>query len=220
MKIVRSRVDPLIEFVRNKKVLNIGCVGVGEQDTCGSKNWIHGKIAKIAEKLVGIDIQEEEVRNLREQGFDIRLHSADEFFDLGEKFDVVIAHKVINHLYNLKTFLANVDRHLRDDGLFIIASPNPQAFEFFLQTLLFGKPLANPCHTHWQNKMTLKYLLESIGFELIDNFFIEEWPPNFRGKSYQVFFFWLPGRFSRSAIYIARRKSGVNPPNDLEIQSA
>lgn len=206
MKIVRSRVDPLIKFTKNKKVLDIGCVGMGKDDTYNGRNWIHGKIAKVATKLVGIDVNEREAEKLRGKGFDIRLQSADEPFDLGEEFDVIMAEEVIEHLYDLKTFLANVDKHLRNNGLLIITSPNPQAVEFFLQTLLFGRPLVNPYHTHWQNETTIKYLLESNGFELIDHFFIEEWPSRLRGKIFQVLFFWLPQRFARNTVYIAGKK--------------
>lgn len=206
MKIVNSRVDPLIKFARGKKVLDIGCIGMGTEDTYGGKNWIHGKMVKVAKKVVGIDIQKKEIEKLREKGFDIRLQNAEEPFDLNEKFDVVMAEEVIEHLVNLKTFFTNVHRHLGDGGLLIITTPNPQAFEFFLQKLLFGRTLINPYHTHWQNEITLKYLLESNGFELVDYFFIEEWAHNLRGKVFQVWFFWLPQCFARTGAYIAKKK--------------
>lgn len=207
MKIVNSRVGPLIKFAKGKKVLDIGCVGMGKEDTYGGKNWIHGKMVKVAKKVVGIDIQKSEIEKLRKMGFDIRFQNAEEPFDLKEKFDVVMAEEVIEHLSDLKTFFANVRKHLKDDGLLIITTPNPQAFEFFLQKLLFGKTLINPYHTHWQNEITLKYLLESNGFNLIDYFFVEEWAENLRGKIFQALFFWLPQCFARNGIYIARKKA-------------
>jgi 2-polyprenyl-3-methyl-5-hydroxy-6-metoxy-1,4-benzoquinol methylase len=206
MKIVSSRVDPLVKFAKGKKVLDIGCVGMGEEDTYGGKNWIHGKMAKNAKKVVGIDIQKKEIEKLREKGFDIRLQNAEEPFNLNEKFDIVMAEEVIEHLADLKTFFANVHRHLGDGGLLIITTPNPQAFEFFLQKLLFGRTLINPYHTHWQNEVTLKYLLERNGFELINYFFVEEWAENLRGRAFQVLFFWLPQCFARTGAYIAKKK--------------
>lgn len=206
VKIVNSRVDPLIKFVKGKTVLDIGCIGMGTDDIYGGKNWIHGKMVKVAKKVVGIDIQKKEVEKLRERGFDIRLQNAEEPFNLNEEFDVVMAEEVIEHLSNLKTFFANIHRHLKDNGLLIITTPNPQAFEFFLQKLLFGKTLINPYHTHWQDEITLGYTLESNEFELINYFFVEEWAENLRGKIFQTLFFWLPQCFARGGVYIAKKK--------------
>lgn len=206
MRIIESRVNPLIQFVKGKKVLDIGCVGMGVEDTYGGKNWIHGKMAKVAKKVIGIDIQKKEIEKLRSKGFDIRLHNVEEPFYLNERFDIVMAEEVIEHLSNLKTFFANVRRHLKANGLLIITTPNPQAFEFFLQKLLFGKTLINPYHTHWQNEITLKYLLESNEFELINYFFVEERAQNLRGKIFQILFLWLPQCFARNGIYIAKKR--------------
>lgn len=206
MKIVKSRNDCLVKYVEGRTVLDIGSCGMGEDDTHGGRNWIHGKIKKVAKKVVGIDIQRTEIKRLRRVGFDIRFQNAEEPFDLGEKFDVVVAEELIEHLQDLKTFFANVNQHLNDDGFLVITTPNPQAFEFFLQVLFSGKSLINPTHTHWQDKTTMEYLLAMNGFELVEHFFIEEWGHNVRGRVFQVLFKWLPQRFARNGIYIARKK--------------
>jgi len=207
MKIVSSRIDPIIELIKGKKVLDIGCVGLGGTDTYGGINWIHGKMVKVAKKCVGLDIQKEEVEKLREKGFDTRIQNIEEPFDLGEKFDVVVAEEVIEHLSNLGIFLDNIKKHLDVGGLFIISTPNPHGYEFFLSILLLGRTLANPRHTHWQSADTLKHLLESNGFELIHCFFVEGKSPIFMRKVIQYLFSWLPQRFARDGIYIAKKKA-------------
>ena len=192
MKILDSRVDALIDYMYYQEVLDIGCCGMGTEDVYGGNNWIHGKICHITKKLVGVDIQRDCIKSLKKRGYNVRYANADKPFNLKEKFDVVVVEEVIEHLFDLRTFMQNVKRHLKPDGELIITSPNPQAFEFFLQKLFHKKNLVNPYHTHWQTEETMKYILDECGFELIEYFNVQGKAENRRGRIYQLLFRWLP----------------------------
>jgi SAM-dependent methyltransferase len=169
VKLVKNRAIPILEYVRNKKVLEIGCVGMGKHDTIGGKNFIAGYVKSLAKKWVGIDINKEGVKFLRSQGFDVRVINAEKYFNLREKFDVILAEEVIEHLTNLPIFLRNVYRHLKDNGLFIITTPNPISPSFFFQRLLGGKirDVSINHHTFWSTHETLIELLRRYKFKVI-----------------------------------------------------
>ena len=47
-----------------------------------------------------------------------------EAFDLDRKFDVIVSLQVIEHLYDPEKMLDCVNKHLKDDGVFIFTTPN------------------------------------------------------------------------------------------------
>ena len=206
VKITENRVDLLFPMIKDKTVLEIGCVGMGENDVLGGIDFIHERACQVAKKVVGLDINEQGAQKMINAGYDIRVHSADELFDLNEKFDVVLAEEVIEHLQDLRTFCNNIKNHVKDNGKIIISSPNPQAIKFFFQQFMFGKNLINLHHTHWHSMETMKYLLESNGIEIVDTFIIEAKARNLRGRLFQELFRFFPNRFGGNIFYICKLK--------------
>lgn len=206
LKIIKSRVDPLIEQCRNKTVLNIGCCGMGTNDILGGNDFHFGRIKEVSKEVIGVDINLHEIEKLTKLGYSIVTQSADEPFDLKRKFDVVVAEEVIEHLCDLRVFLSNVKKHMRSDTLFIITSPSPFSWVYQLQRLLFGKELTNGYHTHWHSEKTMSHLLQSNGFDVLKSEIIDALPLTTRGKICQVLLFWLPERFGTNVIYYAKLK--------------
>ena len=207
MKIYKRRIDPILKYIKGD-VLDIGCIGMGKEDEYGGGNFLHKVVAEKTDvkSLTGMEVQKEKIYKLNALGFNIIEQSADEKFDLHRQFDVIIAEEVIEHLYNTGIFLDNVKRHLKEHGLFVITTPNPQSFQFFIHMILFGKPLVNEFHTHWHSKATLGFILKNNGFEIINFMFFEDRAPNLKGLIYQKLFFFLPRHFSRNMACIARLK--------------
>lgn len=219
MQRVYSRINPILDFLKGFKekpsILYIGCIGMGSNDTfqispdgkiVAGKDWHLPAVRELSSKLVGIDIIKDKIDKLNSLGYDIRCQSADEEFDLGEKFSVCICEEVIEHLCDLRIFLSNVKRHLKEDGLFVITSPSPFGWVYVLQRILYGKERSNNFHTHWQSEKTMKYLLESNGFEVTDVQYIDAVSENLQGRIAQNFLRWLPHHWGINVIYQARLK--------------
>lgn len=200
-----SRFKLILELAKGKSVLDIGCAGKID------KNMPHKELARVASRLVGLDINIERSTVLIEEGYDVRIMSVDEApFDLGEKFDLIVAGATIEHLYNLRIFVDNVRRHLNPDGIFIGTTHNPQAFEFFLECCVYRKALCRVrFHAHWQSEVTLKYLFETCGLRLESIKYLHQFARSWRGKIYDILFFWLPPWFSRTMIFTARLNDKV-----------
>jgi 2-polyprenyl-3-methyl-5-hydroxy-6-metoxy-1,4-benzoquinol methylase len=117
-----------------------------------------------------------------------------------------MAAEVLDHTANLGTFMSNVKRHLRPDGILVVAMHNPQAFEFFLEQLLFKGSLRIYQHTHWQNETTIKNLLDRYGLKLNYREFYHYGAFSRLGKVYDILTLPIPSMFSRCVMYVAGHK--------------
>ena len=194
-----NRDSRILKLVKGKEVLDIGCTWVDDDGT-----WVHGDMVKVAKSVTGIDIAD--VEKFRSKGYDIIQRSADEPYDLHRLFDVVVAAEVLDHTCNLGIFMENVKRHLKPSGIFVVVMHNPQAFEFFLEQLLFRGSLRIYQHTHWQNETTMQNLLERYGMKLKYREFYHYGAFSTIGKIYDVVTFPLPKMFSRCVLYVAGHK--------------
>lgn len=194
-----SRQARILKLVAGKEVLDIGCTWIDDDGT-----WVHGDMLKVAKSVTGIDITD--VAKFRARGFDIIEQSADEPYDLHRLFDVVVAAEVLDHTANLGTFMANVKRHLKPDGILVVVMHNPQAFEFFLEQVLFRGSLRIYQHTHWQNETTMRNLLDRYGMKLIRREFYHYGAFSRIGKIYDFFALPLPSSLSRCVMYVAGHK--------------
>jgi len=211
MKIVRNRAEPILPYVQGKSVLEIGCVGMGKHDTIGGKNFIAGYVMPVSKKWMGIDINRKGVEKLRKKGFDAFIINAEEPFHLKQKFDVILAEEVLEHLSNLPTFFENVKRHLKEDGILIITTPNPISPSFFIQRAFGGKikDVSIDSHMFWQTHETLINLLKKHSFKVIHVEYIHPEPAE--PPIYYIFvkLLWkiLPDVFGRNLLVIAKKRS-------------
>ncbi len=152
----------ILDLIKNKKVLDIGSLG----QTDAYSLWNLYKTVDV-KSLTGIDlpdVQEDinKVFNTKYNHDDTRIISGNmETHQFNEKFDIAIAGDVIEHVFNQGLFLANIFKHLEDDGKLVITTPNAK-----WPTVII-KP--NATHTLWHDKYTLEYILSQHGFK-IDKF--------------------------------------------------
>jgi 2-polyprenyl-3-methyl-5-hydroxy-6-metoxy-1,4-benzoquinol methylase len=92
---------------------------------CGQGTFLRKVAALLPHKdLVGIDTSR---THLSESGDEIEFVLGDVVdFDLGRKFDVVFSDQVVEHIapQQFDAHLRCVRRHLRDDGVFVVLTPN------------------------------------------------------------------------------------------------
>lgn len=144
----KRNISRLEEFVKNKKVLDIGVV---EHDISHieSERWKHKKIKDWSRKVVGIDILEHEVALLNNIGYDVRVADATSDIYLGEQFERIVVGDVVEHVSDPVNLLKFCARHLTDDGLIVISTPNPFYWLFILRVLKEKVFIANAEHVSW-----------------------------------------------------------------------
>lgn len=208
VKLVKNRAEPILEYIKGKSLLEIGCVGMGKHDIMGGRNFIAGYVKPLAKKWVGIDINVEGIKKMKEKGFDARLVNAEKKFNLNEKFDVILVEEVIEHLSDFPTFLKNVYNHIKSEGLLIISTPNPISPSFFFQRFFGGKikDVAIWNHTHWHTHETIKCLLDRYKFKVVYYEYIHPEPAEKQMWWYPVGIMWrfVPKIFGRNLLIISK----------------
>lgn len=136
-----------------KSVLDIGC-SYGEF------------LSHFGEGSVGITIIKDEVEYGRQKGLDIRYGNVEsEDFTLEEKFDVVFANNIFEHLYSPHSFLCNVRNFLKPGGVLILGVPSIPKIVFLLRVRKFRGSLAG-AHINFFTRDTLAKTVEKGGWHL------------------------------------------------------
>jgi SAM-dependent methyltransferase len=159
MKCILAEVRP------TDSVLDIGVANHNSLDAMERGVWLHGLLREKAVLVVGIDIVEAEVIRLREMGYSVILANV-ETMQLDQKFDVIVAGELVEHLSNPGAFLDRVYDHLLQDGRLIISTPYPWSF-ICIAGVLLGRLPINVEHTCWFDPVTLAQLLSRHGFAVI-----------------------------------------------------
>jgi SAM-dependent methyltransferase len=158
------KVEFILPYVQNKDVLDIGVVQ-HKVENYKKPNWLHKHIAKASKRCIGIDYLKEGVDYLNSIGFDVRLADAQNF-SLEDRFDVVVAGDILEHLHDLKGFFTSVSSCLKPTGKLIITTPNPWFFIRIIKVFLTGKEHASPEHVTWYSYDVLSELLRRYGFKI------------------------------------------------------
>lgn len=159
--------DPKIAFTaercRGKRVLDIGCVA-HEPLAVNNRYFMHRAIHGVAERVVGLDIHEPGVENMRARGYDVRVGNA-EGFDLGERFDVIVAGDIVEHLANLDGFLRSCDAALAPGGIILVETPYPWYWRNIVKAVIDPANVrSNPQHTCFFDPVLWRQLVERYGF--------------------------------------------------------
>lgn len=140
--------------LRKKAVLDIGC-SFGEF------------LTHFGDGSVGITVREDEAQYGRKVKLDIRqanIESSD--FILTEKFDVVFANNLFEHLYSPHRFLHRVKEYLKPGGILILGVPVIPKVVSLLRFSKFRGSLADS-HINFFTKQTLVNTVERAGWEVV-----------------------------------------------------
>lgn len=109
MKVYKKRMDFIRKYVVNKDVLNVGCVGNA------SNEFLQEEISKIAKKVVGVDIDRFGLEKLKNLGYEVFYGDVQDInFNLGKKFDVIVAGEIIEHLENAGLFFREYEKTFKE----------------------------------------------------------------------------------------------------------
>jgi 2-polyprenyl-3-methyl-5-hydroxy-6-metoxy-1,4-benzoquinol methylase len=168
----RHKKDWILPFVGSKSVLDLGCVDSSLENT-RKETWLHRILCRQAGAVTGVDLLEDAVAVLRQEGFNVVCADIEQL-KLERTFDVVVAGDIIEHISNVGTFLQRVREHLSANGLFLITTPNPVTLIRFARLLILGKVGGNIEHTCWFTRRNVRELARRHGFQVEDVVFIDD----------------------------------------------
>jgi SAM-dependent methyltransferase len=138
-----------------KSVLDIGC-SYGEF------------LAHFGKQSVGISIERTEVEYGKSKGLDIRYGNIEsDDFVLNEKFDVIFANNIFEHLYSPHHFLNKIKKYLKPNGVLILGVPCVPKFVSLLRLRKFRGSLAVQ-HINFFTRDTLQLSVERAGWNIVD----------------------------------------------------
>ena len=116
-------------------------------------------------KVNGIEPDEKARKLAFEKG--IKLAENSSHFK-SEKFDVISLWHVLEHVYDIKTQIIELEQLLKKDGLLIIAVPNFQSYDaqYYRE---FWAAYDAPRHLSHFSQNSFKHLFAGTGFKLIDS---------------------------------------------------
>jgi len=153
-----------VKYCAQKTVLDIGCVQHNPENY-KSKYWLHKALKEVSNKIIGIDLHKPGIEFLNERGFKVIYADAQQF-DLGEKFDVIMAGDIIEHLEDFHGFLNSCQRHMHDESRLLISTPNPWYWRQIVKIATSKEINCNPEHTCWFCLRTLRQLLKRHNFAI------------------------------------------------------
>ena len=110
-------------FVQNKEVLDVGCgCGYGTKHIADSN----------AKKVIGLDIEKDAIDyakiHYEKENLQYIVSDCKRVPFPNNNFDVIVAYELIEHLRAPEIFLDEMFRLLKDDGTFLVSTPNKATF--------------------------------------------------------------------------------------------
>lgn len=160
---ISHRKEYLVKTAEGKRTLHLGCAdALHIHEDLNLDQFLHARLQRVSKSLVGVDFASDAIDKLKllmpECEF---IHADVERLDLAPTppFDVVIAGELIEHLNNPGLFLECAKRHLSDDGVLVISTPNLMAFKVFMNGFR-GVQHIHPDHSIGFTFSLLETLLE------------------------------------------------------------
>ncbi|MFH0988279.1 MAG: class I SAM-dependent methyltransferase [Parcubacteria group bacterium] len=163
--------DLICDLCQGKDVLDLGCIDHDYERKMGDQ-WLHRRLKKVAATLTGVDILSDAINRLNAEGFNI-IEANAETLDLGKEYDVVVAGDLIEHVSNVGQLLTSIAKHLRDDGICIITTPNPFNIEQTMLALVRNRISVNTQHASWLDPRVLHQAISRSNLEMTDFRWVE-----------------------------------------------
>lgn len=171
-KIYKSKSELIQNNIKDTDfVLDVGFWG--QAINIDNPDWVHNILLSQSKEVFGVDLGFDETRLKNPQNY--KKQSA-ENFDFEQKFDIIFAGDLIEHLSNPGSFLDSCKRNLKEDGKLIITTPNAFALFNIIEKFFKKEPEVNNDHTFYFNFVVLRKLLEKNGWEVvIEDYLNDAW---------------------------------------------
>jgi hypothetical protein len=166
-----SREAAIIDIIRNKNVIHIGCSDHIQiiNEKIKNNKWLHKLITDNAKICIGIDIDNESIEFIKNDlGYNNVFHGdilTDVFDNITERnWDYVVLGEIVEHLDNPVNFLtAFKTKYGRHVSRFIITVPNIYNKRQFINMLNY-REVINSDHRFWFTPYTISKILVSAGY--------------------------------------------------------
>ena len=186
----------ILRYIKGKAVLDLG---VGDI----SYRFFHKFVHDNAKKALGIELNPERTKKLIKLGYLIKVGNAENFV-LNDKFDVVTAGDLIEHLNNPGNFLETVKKHLGKNGIFILNTPNAYSINFVLRGLFKGGNVPQfKEHTFLFTENLLRELLKRYNFKIDFVRYFSHQNKDWKSKVIRFFSFFAE-KWNENILIIAR----------------
>lgn len=164
--VIRDRISYLTMLAQGLDVLDVGCTGrKGSGQLPDPASTLHHAIRPVCGSLTGLDRDAVGVEAMRAAGYRVVCGDVASA-RLDQKYDVIIAAEVIEHLPNPGVALCNLKFHLKKSGTLVITTCNPFYYRQQSRILRHGTIQVNASHTCWYDPVTLERMLRSAGFSI------------------------------------------------------
>ncbi len=188
LKMIR-RDDWLIKACQGKRVLHIGCTDYPITNSkVLNKKLLHVKLGEVASEIIGVDIDKDGIDTLSALMPDktFLVHSAEELESCevlqGQKFDVIVAADVIEHLSNIGQFLAGVRQFLQPDGYLLISTPQSFSIKRIIPMIFAGYEYVHPDHIGYFSVATLSRILSRYDLTIEETYMFQWHNPTLKNQ--------------------------------------
>ena len=167
-----ERESAILDFVKGRKVLHLGCVGFTDLDpnerVAMASHSLHWTLSQIAD-VVGIDSAEKVVREYERLGIFRNILVGDvtriEELRLSAKFDVILAGDILEHVSNPGSMLDGLRGLCHSETKLVLTTPNAFGLPNFLR-FIAGRFVEGEEHVMTFNMQNLQHLLTRHGFKI------------------------------------------------------
>lgn len=168
-KIIKDRHDYIKEICKWKKVLHVWCIWNSYKSNSKYEPWLHKEICMSSKECVWVDLYKERINEAEKLSWSKIFYWNAQDFDLWDKFDVIVAWEIIEHLDNFVSFFDTLKKHSNDDTIIVLTTPNVFNFSSLIRILLTWKPIFDKDHVVYFDEFTLWQMLKRHWF-IIDKF--------------------------------------------------
>lgn len=217
----QDKFDFIIENIKDKIVLDIGCVEeMRDFSKLNMKKTQHYKLKQYTKRLVGIDLEKEGVESLNAIGCECYVSFAENVVKLNlGKFDVILIGDIIEHIPDPSLFLKSIRENLTDDGIIICTTPNIYGYHF-TYSLLLKKPITRLQHVAGYCWVTLSNLFRLSGYDVVLYKYGVFWknPKNKLRPFFEKIIFSVNEEFAPHLLFIAKKNLHFNEVKQKELQ--
>ena len=125
--------DIALEHLSRYFIARTFCAGKDVLDVASGEGYGSRILSDAAANVLGVDIAEEAVSNAKERyqsdHLKFAVQDAVHLEQLGQKFDVVTAFEMIEHIRDQEQFIIQVKKVLKEYGIFMVSTPNKYVHE-------------------------------------------------------------------------------------------
>jgi len=223
-----ERVQSILDEVRGRHILHVGCVGEVPRNKVEEKHSMHLQLCRAfpQAEIIGIDTNHAGLQEMKQKGLNVLFGDA-ENLEFGARFDIIVAGELIEHLSNPGRFLEGCRKSLKPNGQVILSTPNSFSPMYSLMYLKNFTRAFNPEHTLWLCPQTLNQIAERCGFRVTKILFVDDLQPEIVSSRWYRAFSWawklirvlLPKRL-RNTIVAVLEPNDFNPGNTQPLPAA